>query len=99
MKKYIILATLMASMLSFAQDSAPQPPQRQGQGPRGGMLVAMDADKDGKVTKAEMNAWFDKLDTNKDGVLAAEELRTARPQGAGGPPANRGQGKPPQDKK
>jgi hypothetical protein len=63
------------------------------------MSMMMDADKDGKVTKAEMNAWFDKVDVNKDGVLTAEELRAARPQGAGGPPANRGQGKPPQDKK
>ena len=65
MKKYVLLASLMASMLTFAADAPPQNPQGrgQGQGQRGGgMLMMMDADKDGKVTKAEFLAWFDKVD-------------------------------------
>ena len=49
---------------------------------RGAMLAEMfdtiDADKDGKVTYAEMEAHrkaeFDAADTNKDGALSAEEL-------------------------
>jgi hypothetical protein len=88
-----VLLALLVSASTFAADAPQQNPQGQGrgQGPRGGgMSMMMDADKDGKVTKAEMNAWFDKVDVNKDGVLTAEELRAARPQGAGGPPADRG---------
>lgn len=51
-------------------------------GDRGAMMAAMfdrmDADKDGKLTYAEMEASrkaeFDAADTNKDGSLGAEEL-------------------------
>lgn len=49
---------------------------------RGAMLMEMfdtiDADKDGKITYAEMEAHrkaeFDAADTNKDGALSADEL-------------------------
>jgi Ca2+-binding EF-hand superfamily protein len=42
------------------------------------LLVLMDADKSGTVSKKEfmefMEAEFDRLDTNKDGVLDVKEL-------------------------
>jgi len=48
------------------------------QGGPGAMLMAADANHDGKVTKAEMSAaralQFVKLDVNKDGFLTADEL-------------------------
>lgn len=52
-----------------------------GPGPRFD-FAAVDADKDGKVTEAELTAWraaeAGKIDANKDGKLSAEELATAR---------------------
>lgn len=38
-------------------------------GGRGGLLAAMDTDKDGRVSAAEYRAYFDKLDVNKDGYI------------------------------
>lgn len=52
-----------------------------GMGPRFD-FAAVDADKDGKVTEAELTAWraaeAGKIDANKDGKLSAEELAAAR---------------------
>lgn len=52
-----------------------------GPGPRFD-FAAVDADKDGKVTEAELTAWraaeAAKVDANKDGKLSAEELTAAR---------------------
>ena len=56
-------------------------PGGQGEG-RGAMLIelfdSVDADKDGKITYAELEAHrkaeFDAADTNKDGALSADEL-------------------------
>lgn len=52
-----------------------------GMGPRFD-FAAVDADKDGKVTEAELTAWRAaeavKIDANKDGKLSAEELAAAR---------------------
>jgi hypothetical protein len=46
-------------------------------------VLAMDGNKDGKVTSAEfksgMEARFARLDGNKDGVITQAELRTAAP--------------------
>ena len=45
-------------------------------------FAAIDADKDSKVTEAELTAWraaeAAKVDANKDGKLSAEELAAAR---------------------
>lgn len=87
----MILAILVGTLTLVAQEQ-PQPPQGprgpgMGQG-RGGFALVMDLNRDGKVTKEEMLAWFDKVDVNKDGVLDEQELRATRPQGPGGPPAN-----------
>jgi Ca2+-binding EF-hand superfamily protein len=52
-----------------------------GMGPRFD-FAAVDGDKDGKVTEAELTAWraaeAGKIDANKDGKLSAEELTAAR---------------------
>ena len=54
----------------------------QGFAARGGMLRMADADKDGTITKAEFEAAvlqrFDRLDTNKDGVVSRDEAKAAR---------------------
>lgn len=48
----------------------------------GGMLARLDANGDGKITRAEFNApgdkRFDALDTNKDGVIDQAEQTAAR---------------------
>lgn len=48
----------------------------------GDLFARMDANKDGKVTLAEAEAWplamFDKADANKDGVVTPEERQAAR---------------------
>ena len=56
---------------------------RRGRGNRDGAPMvdrvskAMDTDKDGKVSKAEWDAFFSKADRNGDGVLQHEELMAA----------------------
>lgn len=69
-------------------DAPPPPPPGQGFGGAGfggplGMLQRLDLDGDGKVTRAEYEAPFALLDTNKDGVIDQTELAAA-PQGPGG---------------
>ncbi|HEY2413942.1 MAG TPA: alpha/beta hydrolase fold domain-containing protein [Pirellulaceae bacterium] len=50
-----------------------------------------DANKDGKVTREEMPAWFkdsfDAIDTNKDGVITSDEEQKFRPTNPQGPNA------------
>lgn len=53
---------------------------------RGGMLEAVDANKDGKVTRDELNAahekrvnaMFEKMDTNKDGAIDTDERQATK---------------------
>jgi Ca2+-binding EF-hand superfamily protein len=78
-----------------------------GDGPREGapahaddltsMLMTFDKDKDGKLTKTEVpgrfQGLFDRVDANKDGVLASDEIRAGAsaqpPTGNGERPASR----------
>lgn len=66
-----------------------------GGGPGGGFdLMQLDADGDGKISKAEaperMLETFDEFDTNKDGLLDQNEIRALRDKMrakfSGGPP-------------
>jgi hypothetical protein len=56
-------------------------------GGRGKHFEKLDANGDGKVTKAEharaAEARFSEMDTNKDGVLTLEELKSGRGKHAG----------------
>ena len=86
-----VLSILAVAAIAYAADHQPQRPQGRGRGgpgmgmARGGLVMAMDTNKDGNVSKEEMLTWFDKADVNKDGVLNETELRATRPQGLGGP--------------
>lgn len=75
----LIVATVLMGAAAFAQDQ--QGPEGRGMGPMFDFST-LDADKDGKVTKAELDAQktarFTEADTNKDGKLSAEELTAAR---------------------
>ncbi|AEG50247.1 EF hand repeat-containing protein [Sphingobium chlorophenolicum L-1] len=70
----LFVGGLAASHLAFAQDA----------GPRGGMLMMADANKDGAVTKAELTAAletrFARLDANKDGKLDQADRDMLRQQ-------------------
>ena len=103
MIKNILLALLLSSVLGFAADAAdaaaptqPTPGNQRGNG----MMVMMDTNKDSKISKDEMLAWFVKVDTNKDGFISSEELKVAQDAfraanglGQGRGPGNRGQGR------
>lgn len=51
---------------------------RGGPGGPGGMLMHLDADHDGKLTRAEYGAPFDRMDANHDGVVDQAEMEAAR---------------------
>jgi Ca2+-binding EF-hand superfamily protein len=77
----LILAAVLMGTAAFAQDSGMGPDaMRGGAGPMFD-FAAMDADKDGKVTKAEIEAFkavrFAQADANKDGSLSPEEMSAA----------------------
>ena len=53
------------------------------------ILMALDADRDGELSEAEIanaSAALAKLDQNKDGKLSRQELRPRRPEGVGDRP-------------
>ena len=68
----LMVGGLAASGLALAQ---PGPGQQDGH--RGGMIVMADANKDGKLSKAELTAALDarftNMDANRDGKLAQED--------------------------
>ena len=80
-KTSLVAVALMGARMGSAA-LAEQGEMGMGMGGRGAMLAemfdSMDADKDGKLTYAEMEAHrkaeFDAADTNKDGALSADEL-------------------------
>jgi Ca2+-binding EF-hand superfamily protein len=85
-KKTTLVAVALMGALMASAALAEQGEMGMGMGgpgrDRGAMLAemfdSMDADKDGKLTYAEMEAHrkaeFDAADTNKDGALSADEL-------------------------
>ncbi|BAV64684.1 EF-hand domain-containing protein [Sphingobium cloacae] len=74
----LLTGGLAAPAIASAQDG----PGRGG--PRGGMMMMADANKDGNLTKAEMTASlearFAKMDVNKDGKLTKEDRELRRQQ-------------------
>lgn len=88
-KKTTLVAVALVGALMGSAALAEQGEMGMGMGGPGGpgegrgamlaeMFDSMDADKDGKLTYAEMEAHrkaeFDAADTNKDGALSADEL-------------------------
>jgi collagen type III alpha len=77
-----------------------RPDRPDGGGPSGGRFDPMqfDSDGDGKVSKAEapeqMQSFFDRLDTNSDGFIDAEEIAAMRRrfESRGSAPGGEGQG-------
>jgi hypothetical protein len=91
-----LLATLFAidgiAGVAFAQkDSAPKPHDKLalGEDQVAELLLLMDTNKDGRITKQEwvkfMEAEFDRLDKQKSGVINAKEI--AQPKGRVSPVA------------
>ena len=77
----LIVAAMLMGAAAYAQDSGMGPEgMARGAGPMFD-FAAMDADKDGKVTKVEIEAFkaarFAEADTNKDGGLSPEEMSVA----------------------
>jgi hypothetical protein len=73
----------LAESIAGQKSTAPTPSEHRGAVVAGEaaakqLLLLMDTDKNGKVSKQEwmsfMEAEFDRLDTNKDGVLDVKEL-------------------------
>jgi Ca2+-binding EF-hand superfamily protein len=76
-----------ACLATAAQDTGVQSAKREksiaaGEAEAKQMLVLMDSDRNGKVSRQEfmafMQAEFDRLDVNKDGELDVKELTQAR---------------------
>ncbi|MES2434269.1 MAG: hypothetical protein V4586_10630 [Pseudomonadota bacterium] len=71
----ILVAALMGAA-AFAQDAKPKPPHEKFD------FATLDADKDGKVTKAEVEAFraakVKAMDANADGKISADELAAPR---------------------
>ncbi len=75
----LLTGGIAASHIAAAQDGGP------GRGgPRGGMMMMADANKDGNITKAELTAALDarfaKMDANSDGKLSKEDRELRRQQ-------------------
>jgi len=88
MKKFgLATAVIMLFSLINASALSAQGKQKAGSGPEGGppsienLFKQMDADKDGKLSKAEVKGPlkedFAKIDANEDGYLTKEELEKA----------------------
>lgn len=80
MKKQLLISGLLAgsALLGFSVIAAAQEGPHGPGGPMGPRLEELDANKDGKITKAEIDAMevktFTEADTNKDGFVTSEEM-------------------------
>lgn len=84
MKKFgLATATIALFSLINAEALSAQDRQKEGNGPPSieNLFKQMDADKDGKLSKAEVKGPlkedFDKVDANEDGYLSKEEIEKA----------------------
>ena len=75
----LFVGGLAATHVAFAQPGADGP-----RGPRGGMMMQADANKDGKISKAELttalDARFARMDVDKDGQLTSKDRDLKRQQ-------------------
>ena len=101
MHKFILIFAILATVSMSSIVTAQRPGGQRGGGQRGDqrsgpspMMMALDADKDGKLSAAEIaNAAtaLKALDKNADGILDSTELAPSRGgRGAGGPGGNSG---------
>lgn len=99
MNRLMIVVVLMTGVTIFAQIALAQPPgQPRPGGPPNPLLQALDTDRDGTLSAAEIEAAAAKLrerDANKDGKLTADELpRGPVGRGAASPGAREGANDP-----
>lgn len=90
--KVMVLGAMLTGTAAFAQDDQ-QPLKQKDAGGKNGqeMFIKLDADKDGKLSKAEVEKSgrakftenFATIDTNKDNYLDKEELAAYRKEQKG----------------
>ena len=85
MNNFLIVAALGATAIAgvaIAQPDMPPPGSPDGHGPGHGMMMRVDTNNDGVVTREEIlvpaDKHFDMLDANHDGQISRDEFR-ARP--------------------
>lgn len=85
-----LLVLVLAVPLALAEEEGPAPGGGRGGPPRGGSmwdrLKAMDADGDGKVSRAEAGGrvrMFERLDTDGDGFITQAEVEAMRSRRGG----------------
>lgn len=78
----VAVGSLFVGGLAVSHLALAQPGHEGHGGPRGGIMAMADANKDGKVSKAELTAALDarftKLDANRDGKLTKEDRELRR---------------------
>src|ERR1700688_2282050 len=97
MRKIVLIASTTAALAAFAgqtpsADNPPKPNEKKvaaGEENAKRLLLLMDKDQNGKVSKEEfmnfMAAEFERLDVNKDGQLDVKELTKSRYTSHSGP--------------
>jgi len=98
MRRWIIVGVVLIGSAILAGSARTQPPGEPGRprppGPGGPLMQLLDADRDGVLSPAEIDAAATRLrerDANRDGRLTADELPRG-PGGRGGPGGGPGRG-------